>query len=89
MATTAKRSSKSKEPVLPENHTPSQAIAHAITTQYADLAPSVNRIMEAELREPGMLHAITLFRDSLGVLGDPNRNPAEAIERGKAIDAID
>jgi hypothetical protein len=88
MATTAKRS-KSKDSGLPENHTPSQAIAHAITAQYADLTPSVNRIMHSDLREPGMLHAITLFRDSLGVLGDPNRNPAAAIDAGRVVDGVD
>jgi hypothetical protein len=89
MATAAKRPSSAKRPakgrgvVLPENHSPSEAIAHAISTEYNDLTPSVTRIMESDLGEAGRLHAITLFRDSLGKLGDPYRNPANAIEAGR------
>jgi hypothetical protein len=73
--------------VLPENHTPSEALAHALQIEFLDLTPSVNRIMAAELGEPGRMHAITLFRNSLGVIGDPNRNPANAIEAGRLVDA--
>jgi hypothetical protein len=72
---------------LPENHTPSEAAAHAISTEFLDLTPSVNRIMAAELGEPGRMHAIGLFKASLGVIGDPNRNPANAIEAGRLVDA--
>ncbi len=86
MATPTKRSnSKNQAASLPDNHSPSEAIAHAIVVQYADLTPSVNRILSAELGEAGQLHAITLFRDSLGVVGDPNRNPAVAIEAGRLV----
>jgi len=71
--------------VLAEDHTPSEALAHAIRMEFGDLSPSVNRIMNAGLHEAGTLHAITLFRDSLGVPGDPNRNPMVAIEAGRLI----
>ena len=86
---TAKKSTRAKKvtgPVLAEDHTPSEAVAHEIMVQFGDLTPSVRRIMESELGEPGRLHAITLFRDSLGVPGDPNRHPAKAIEAGQAHD---
>jgi hypothetical protein len=82
----AKRGSKSRTDVLPDDHTPSEAVAHAIRTEFVDLTPSVNRILNAGLAEPGQLQAITLFRDSLGVPGDPNRTPAHAIEAGRKID---
>ena len=72
---------------LPEQHTPSEAVAYAIIVQYVDLTPSVNRIMHADLGEPGRFHAITLFRESLGVPGDPNRIPDNAIEAGRLADA--
>lgn len=71
--------------VLPDDHTPSEAVAHAIRVQYIDLTPSVNRIMDAGLSEDGTMLAITLFRDSLGVPGDPNRIPAHAIEAGRLV----
>ena len=71
--------------VLAEDHTPSEAIAHAIRMEFGDLSPSVNRIMNAGLHEAGTMHAITLFRDSLGVPGDENRNPMVAIEAGRQV----
>jgi hypothetical protein len=90
MATPTKRPTTGKRGKqgsgLPEQHTPSEAVAHAIAAQYADLAPSVNRIMASDLGEPGRFHAITLFRESLGVPGDPNRNPVHAIESGRLVD---
>lgn len=66
-------------PKLAEDRTPSEEIAHTILARYTDLSPSVERIMYSGLDEPGRLHAITLFRDSLGKDGDPNRDPANAI----------
>jgi hypothetical protein len=84
--TPAKRA-KRPTAILPENHTPSEAFAHALSLEFLDLTPSVNRIMAAELGEPGRMHAITLFKASLGVIGDPNRNPANAIEAGRLVDA--
>ncbi len=71
--------------VLADDHTPSEAVAHAIRMEFSDLSPSVNRIMNAGLHEAGTMHAITLFRDSLGVPGDENRNPLVAIEAGRTI----
>jgi hypothetical protein len=83
MATTQKPRKSKKVAATPrENGTPSQLIADGILGSYADLAPSVNRIMEADVSEFGRLHAITLFRDSLGVDGDPMRNPVNAIQAG-------
>lgn len=83
----AKRSAKKGQSIeLPENHTESEAVAHSIVVKHIDLMPSVNRIMQSELGEPGRLVAITLFRDSLGVPGDPNRDPAIAIEQGRATE---
>lgn len=92
MATPAKRSTttrrtKARGPGLPENHTESEAVAFAIASQYADLKPSINRIMEAELTEGQRLEAINLFRASLGVPGDVNRNPMVAIENGRLAEA--
>ncbi len=83
-STAAKRAA-AKANVLPEDHTPSEAAAHAIRMEFGDLTPSVNRIMNAGLHEAGTMHAITLFRESLGVPGDENRNPAVAIEAGRLI----
>jgi hypothetical protein len=82
---TAASRRKAQGPVLPEDHTPSEAVAHAIIVESIDLTPSVNRIMNSDLHEAGRMHAITLFRDSLGVPGDPNRDPAVAIEASRKI----
>ena len=72
---------------LPENHTPSEAIAFDIRVDRIDLTPSVSRILSAGLNEPGTFHAISLFRDSLTSPGDPNRDPSVAIEAGRKVDA--
>jgi hypothetical protein len=82
-----KRATKKTAVVLDENRTPSEVIAAAIASDYNDLAPSVNRIMSADLGEPGRLRAITLFRESLGATDDPMRYPANAIEAGRLVDA--
>jgi hypothetical protein len=73
--------------VAPENQTPSEAIAFTLGIERVDLAPSINRIMESDLTEAGKLQAITLFKASLTATGDPNRNPAVAIEQGRLADA--
>ena len=39
--------------------------------------------MSSGLGEAGRLHAITAFQDSLGVAGDPMRDPANAIAAGR------
>lgn len=85
MPTPAKRASKKAAP-LPENRTESEIVADALLARYNDLAPSLNRIMGSGLGEPGRLHAITAFQDSLGVVGDPMRDPANAIAAGRLHD---
>ena len=81
-----KRGAKPQQ-TLPENHTPSEAIAFDIRMDRIDLTPSVSRILSAGLNEPGTFHAITLFRDSLTSPGDPNRDPSVAIEAGRKVDS--
>jgi len=87
MPTPAKRAaSKKRVPPLPENRTESEIVADALLARYNDLAPSLNRIMGSGLGEPGRLHAITAFQDSLGVAGDPMRDPANAVAAGRLHD---
>jgi hypothetical protein len=71
--------------LLAQDLTTSEGVAHAIRTESIDLTPSVNRIMNAGLHEAACFRAITLFRDSLGVPGDPNRYPDNAIEAGRLV----
>jgi hypothetical protein len=61
-----------------ELSTPEQ-IAHEVVSQFRDLAPSVERIMDAELTDDQREQALTAFRDSLDTPGDPNRDPRVAI----------
>jgi len=63
---------------------PSEAVAHEIVTAYSDLTPSVERIMDAELDADQRLVAISSFRDALGTIGDPNRDPRQAIANALA-----
>lgn len=56
-----------------------EMLAHQIVTDYGDLTPSVERIMAAELDDDQRLVALTSFHDSLGKIGDPNRDPRTAI----------
>lgn len=58
---------------------PTNRLAHEILTSSGDLLPSIDRIMHAGLSDSDTLAALTLFRDSLGVSGDPNRDPLVAI----------
>ncbi len=62
-----------------EDLSPSEQLAHAIVSDFGDLAPSVERIMEAELSEDQRAEAMSAFRDSLDNPGDPNRDPRVAI----------
>jgi hypothetical protein len=48
----------------------------------------VNRIMNAGLHEAAAMKALTLFRQSLGVPGDPNRYPDHAIEAGRKVKEV-
>ena len=81
----AKPRSKKVAPVAPEDRTPSEVVAAAIVARYSDLAPSVSRIMQSGLEESGRLYAITAFQGSLGVPGDPMRNPVNAIEAARLV----
>jgi hypothetical protein len=56
-----------------------ERLAHEIVSAYGDLLPSVVRIMEADLTDDQGVAALTAFRASIGVAGDPNRDPRVAI----------
>ena len=58
---------------------PDERIAHELVSEFADLAPSVEKIMDAEISDEGRQQALELFRASLGTIGDPNRDPRVAI----------
>ncbi|MCC6436402.1 MAG: hypothetical protein IT196_15305 [Acidimicrobiales bacterium] len=65
---------------VPEDQlTGSQKVALAVLASYGDLAPSVKRILEAELSEDERHRAMVLFQASLTGSGDPNRDPRKAI----------
>jgi hypothetical protein len=82
----ATRRKTKQPPVGYDDMTGSQQLAHDIISQYVDLTPSVNRIVEAPLSEAGRLHALTLFRDSLSSPGDPMRHPLKALAAGQEYD---
>jgi hypothetical protein len=89
---TRKRSSKAPpNPYLkvgtPEDLSPANRIAYDIVAERRDLLPSVERIMNADLDEDGKVGALTLFRDSLTVAGDPNRDPRVAIAAYSPVSA--
>lgn len=77
MATARKKTKKVTVDV--ENMNPTQLMAHEIVEEYGDLRPSVTRIMEAEISDDERHEALSLFQNSLGNLGDPNRDPRVAI----------
>jgi hypothetical protein len=56
-----------------------EQLAHQLVSERADLAPSVERIMNAELTEDQRNHALNAFNVSLDTPGDPNRDPRTAI----------
>ena len=58
---------------------PTERMAHELVSEFADLSPSVEKIMDAEISEEGRAQALELFRASLGTIGDPNRDPRMAI----------
>jgi hypothetical protein len=62
-----------------EDLAPNEQLAHEIVTEFGDLTPSVVRIMEAELTDEQRGVALNAFRNSLGTIGDPNRDPRVAI----------
>ncbi len=56
-----------------------EQLAHQLVSDRADLSPSVERIMNAELTEDQRTHALHAFNESLDNPGDPNRDPRTAI----------
>jgi len=56
-----------------------EQLAHQLVVERADLAPSVERIMNAELSDDQRNHALNGFNVSLDNPGDPNRDPRTAI----------
>lgn len=80
MATRKKPATRWHDGTTPiEDLEPHERIAHEIVVQYGDLSPSVERIMASDLDPEGRTQALTAFRDSLGSIGDPNRDPRVAI----------
>lgn len=67
-----------------EDLAPTEQLAHEIVTEFGDLTPSVERIMDAELSDDERGVALNAFRDSLGTIGDPNRDPRVAITNAQA-----
>ena len=61
-----------------------EQLAHQLVSERADLAPSVERIMNAELSENQRNHALNAFNVSLDNPGDPNRDPRTAIANALA-----
>jgi hypothetical protein len=89
---TRKRSTKAPpNPYLkvgtPDDLSPANRIAYDIVAERRDLLPSVERIMNADLDEDGKCDALTLFRSSLTVAGDPNRDPRVAIAACSPVSA--
>ena len=62
---------------------PSEQVAHRIVQKFGDLAPSVDRIMAAELTSAQRLEAINLFNASLGTPHASHRDPRAAIEAAR------
>jgi hypothetical protein len=63
----------------PDELPPAQRLAYDIVAERRDLVPSVARILNAGLDEDNTVGALTLFRSSIGVPGDANRDPRVAI----------
>lgn len=80
MATTKKpRKPAVVDGVAYEDLLPSQQVGHDIRSSYPDLAPSVQRILDADLSEDQRLRAINMFQEALGSPTDPNRDPRNVI----------
>jgi hypothetical protein len=77
----ATRSKTSPDPYTgdPDELEGARLIAHEIVSERRDLLPSVRVIMESDLDDDGRESAMTLFRDAIGALADPNRDPRTAI----------
>lgn len=68
-----------------EDLAPNEQLAHEIVTEFGDLTPSVVRIMDAEISEADRNVALNSFRNSLGTIGDPNRDPRVAITNAVGV----
>ena len=83
MAPTSRSAKRVANPYLttesPDDLSPPNRIAYEIFAERRDLLPSVERIMNAGLDEASTANALSLFRTSLTVPGDPHRDPAVAI----------
>ncbi|CAB4365280.1 MAG: hypothetical protein F2681_15660 [Actinobacteria bacterium] len=81
MATTKKRTTKSIADglIAADDTSPSATLAREILADYSDLTPSVMRIVSADLSEGQRQRALEQFRNSLGAIDDPNRDPRYAI----------
>ena len=62
-----------------------EQLAHEMVSRHRDLAPSVERIMAADLTDDQRNDALTTFRDSLTRIGDPNRDPRTAIANASNV----
>jgi len=60
-----------------------EQLAHQLVSDRADLAPSVERIMNAELTDDQRSVALESFQVSLDSPGDPNRDPRVAISNAQ------
>ncbi len=72
---------------LPAESGPVDRLAFEILAGRRDLLPSVQRIIDAGGAggvDGSSERALELFRDSLGVTGDPNRDPRVAIANAAA-----
>jgi hypothetical protein len=70
-----------------ESLAPHQQLAHRLVTQYRDLTPSVDRIMNAEVSDDARMSALSAFADSIGQTGDPNRDPRVALANAVAAES--
>jgi hypothetical protein len=64
---------------LPDDARAVDVLAFDILAQRRDLLPSVERIMNTSGEVATAERALVLFRESLSVAGDPNRDPRIAI----------
>jgi hypothetical protein len=80
MAKTKPRITRWHDGTIPlEELEPNERLAHEMVARRGDLAPSVGRIMEADLTSDQRNVALTAFHNSLDRVGDPNRDPRTAI----------
>ncbi|CAB4596703.1 MAG: hypothetical protein F2534_20910 [Actinobacteria bacterium] len=69
---------------LPADARAVDVLAFEILALRRDLLPSVERIMNTSGEVETAERALVLFRDSLSIAGDPNRDPRVAIANAQA-----